>query len=464
MIDNKKVKFHLVVFAVFMSGFIAALIFLFNKNRAHFDTELYSHSRNNIKVIDELSAVGTHFYIHKRSLMRYLNTGEEKYFQYLSDSRTEIEKLFSSLEDFNDNYFQLWVRVTEEGKSREIKYFTSNEKEELKKQIDEFQKGELNEKYFQRLFYLVRYNLSQYFKSSAEIVGQKMNDPFYAPQADPAFNEGIDKYFNLIYSGINQIITVYNELFWEHTLSQNSQYHKNTTYYFRTLIAVSVVLLLYTFVVFAQVMHYFRRQRILEQREELAMLKSQDVTTGLLNRESFDVFTRMELARARRQAYHICMVFVEIEELDWIEKALGHEQTNRVLSQLAFIFDSNTRTYDRVYRFRRDVFAIVMPETNRGHINNIIMRFKTKISKDPLLDKLRLMSNLAKISFVSYPEDGITLEELVQRAEKEFLPVAVTPTNKNESGQMDAQELKLIIGPTPAGIADVTSGGPSTMH
>lgn len=406
---KRQIKAQVIIFVVFLAAFTTTFLYLFQKNYLQFKSEIYQRGNNNLKIIDALSKIDTNVYIHKKALFRYVNTGNPKWMTYLKDAQNSIEAQFTFLEDYNKNTFQMWVPVEN--------YVISNPKEELEKQIIEFQKGRSGPEYFQRLFYLVRYNLKGYFDESIVLVKKYENSDVItegAPTIIPIDQQ--EAYVKLIYVGLNQLVGVYNNLFWDFAQSQNTLYDRNTNYYFRALMFSSVLLLFYAVFIMMRILRYFNLRQM--QDETLIMLGAKDLTSGLFNRASFQLLAAREIERARRRGQHLSLLIFKVDPCDKIKADLGDIALDRFLYEVGESLLMSVRAYDGVYKYDLNTYVVLMGETDFKSVNAVVSRFAKKFDKKPFVIQAGRVAIVPQVSvgFSIYPTDGGTVDELVEFA------------------------------------------------
>lgn len=95
------------------------------------------------------------------------------------------------------------------------------------------------------------------------------------------------------------------------------------------------------------------------QEEELRYLASHDSLTGLLNRRGFLSLAERELKLARRHQYGLWLMFIDLDDLKWINDHLGHQDGDRALQILARLLRDSFRSTDIIGRLGGDEFGLL---------------------------------------------------------------------------------------------------------
>lgn len=101
--------------------------------------------------------------------------------------------------------------------------------------------------------------------------------------------------------------------------------------------------------------------------EELYESARKDSLTGLFNRRVFDERIRGIMDGARRYNRSVTMASLDLDHFKQINDNLGHQQGDRVLKQVADIFQQAIRTTDLLVRMGGDEFILVMDDTSRDN-------------------------------------------------------------------------------------------------
>jgi diguanylate cyclase (GGDEF)-like protein len=107
-----------------------------------------------------------------------------------------------------------------------------------------------------------------------------------------------------------------------------------------------------------------RIQRALRQsahKKQLHELAQTDALTGLANYRALELRLDEEFKRARRYAYPLSVVIIDLDHLKAINDGMGHDVGNRAIFALAGHLRSNLREVDFAARFGGDEFVALLP-------------------------------------------------------------------------------------------------------
>ena len=106
---------------------------------------------------------------------------------------------------------------------------------------------------------------------------------------------------------------------------------------------------------------------IIRQREQYLAFKSiTDGLTGLYNHSYFHKQLKNEIERAKRYNHTLSLVLFDIDDFKQYNDSFGHLEGDKILEEVADIFQGNVRAHDidTVYRYGGEEFAIIAPETS----------------------------------------------------------------------------------------------------
>jgi diguanylate cyclase (GGDEF)-like protein/PAS domain S-box-containing protein len=154
------------------------------------------------------------------------------------------------------------------------------------------------------------------------------------------------------------------------------------------------------------------RKRADEQAQLLAIT---DPLTGLGNyRRLLDVL-HAEIERSGRTGRPFAVLLLDLDGLKKINDRYGHLAGSRALCRLGDVLRVFCRAIDTAARYGGDEFAVILPETTAGAAGYVASRIRERLATD---DEQPALS--ASIGVAAYPQDGETIEALLQTADREL--------------------------------------------
>jgi two-component system cell cycle response regulator len=199
--------------------------------------------------------------------------------------------------------------------------------------------------------------------------------------------------------------------------------------------------------------------RQLESRiEQLEKLATEDDLTGLKNRRYVREFLRQLISKAKRQELRVTLLVFDIDNFKHYNDTYGHSVGDNVLRQAGEMMVRCCREQDVVGRIGGDEFAVVfwdgagrpIGSSSEAKVAQILSeRRKTDIEHPReaffMAERFRREISSAEFSFLgsegkgsltisgglaSFPHDGLTVEELFERADKAMLDAKQSGKNR----------------------------------
>ncbi|HEX8403890.1 MAG TPA: GGDEF domain-containing protein, partial [Duganella sp.] len=102
--------------------------------------------------------------------------------------------------------------------------------------------------------------------------------------------------------------------------------------------------------------------------------------TGVYNRRYIDRRLLEEIARARRQAYPISFMYIDIDHFKRVNDTAGHGGGDDVLREVAMRIKNELRTSDAVARFGGEEFVVLLIDANLESAAFVAERIRSSVA------------------------------------------------------------------------------------
>lgn len=170
-----------------------------------------------------------------------------------------------------------------------------------------------------------------------------------------------------------------------------------------------------------------------------------DELTGVYNRKFLYYWVENEIKRANRFATKFSMILLDIDDFREINNSFGHLEGDKILIEFAKYLAAKVREVDNLVRYGGDEFIILMPNTNTKGVLELAQRILAGLNAMKILNHPILCS----IGFAVFPNDGSTIETLINQADN--LMYQAKKQGKNRIGLKPEITKKLLI-PSPVTI------------
>ncbi len=157
------------------------------------------------------------------------------------------------------------------------------------------------------------------------------------------------------------------------------------------------------------------RQSMIVKLEGLSLL---DDLTQLYNRRGFLAESQQRLGEARKKGFRVFFLFMDLDNLKWINDSWGHQKGDQALTQFATILTHALRRSDVKGRLGGDEFAVLAEETEGLTPDMLIDRIHSRVRA--FNEAKGFPFPLSLSMGVSYfdPDHPCTIDELMVRADK----------------------------------------------
>jgi diguanylate cyclase (GGDEF)-like protein len=163
-------------------------------------------------------------------------------------------------------------------------------------------------------------------------------------------------------------------------------------------------------------LRFDKMMRDYKGEETLLALSLTDELTGLYNRRRFFVLTEQYLKVALRTKKRSLLLYIDMDELKWINDHYGHHEGDHALIDLAGILKKTFRESDIIARIGGDEFVVLLESTveNDGIlITRLYENIKDYNAKGPRRYQLSISVGAAQFD----PENPILIDELLSKAD-----------------------------------------------
>ncbi len=155
-------------------------------------------------------------------------------------------------------------------------------------------------------------------------------------------------------------------------------------------------------------------QRLRHEVRLNEFLAEHDALTDLPNRSLFHRRAERAIRRASRRKESVTLAIIDLDRFKEINDALGHQNGDRLLVELATRLEANRRPKDTIARLGGDEFGVIL--TGDVHPETVLDQLRELIELEVQVSGLPV-SIESSIGFAVAPEDGLDVDELMQRAD-----------------------------------------------
>lgn len=151
--------------------------------------------------------------------------------------------------------------------------------------------------------------------------------------------------------------------------------------------------------------------------ERLRSLSLNDGLTGLNNRRGFMILATGLLKFARRASYSVCLLYIDLDSLKYINDTFGHAAGDAAIMQFARILTDTFRDSDVIGRLGGDEFVALLIDASESDLASMQARLHGNVdaynSQSASGQALSFSLGVIRVE----PESTITMEELLSEAD-----------------------------------------------
>ncbi len=151
-------------------------------------------------------------------------------------------------------------------------------------------------------------------------------------------------------------------------------------------------------------------------QQRIEALAYRDVLTGLPNRLLLTQRVDFALRMAERSGGQFAVFFLDLDRFKNINDSMGHAFGDRVLVEVAARIDACLRDVDTLCRLGGDEFVVFLQEADAAGAEACAQRVLLAMAEPFVLDGMNFTVGCS-IGVALYPDDGKTLDDLIQYAD-----------------------------------------------
>ncbi|PKM55023.1 MAG: hypothetical protein CVV00_05595 [Firmicutes bacterium HGW-Firmicutes-5] len=159
-----------------------------------------------------------------------------------------------------------------------------------------------------------------------------------------------------------------------------------------------------------------QNEELIEQQEKINYLAYNDFLTKLPNRLHMEEYFAKLIKNSDRLHTKVMMAFIDIDNFNYINTAHGHQIGDQLLKEVSDIFKSYVQDKGTIGRIGGDEFICLIAIDESFDCNNYIDGLMDKINNSLEISGKQLFVT-ASIGYAIYPDDGMSYDELLIRAD-----------------------------------------------
>ncbi|WP_339251580.1 GGDEF domain-containing protein [Sporosarcina sp. FSL W8-0480] len=151
-----------------------------------------------------------------------------------------------------------------------------------------------------------------------------------------------------------------------------------------------------------------------KQFDRVKYFSEKDPLTDTFNRRTIERFFQKTTKVCDKNGKSLGVILIDINDFKGINDTYGHHKGDELLTEIAARLKKSVEKKDLVARWGGDEFLILVPDCTDHfrveYINNLHQAFEEKSDSFPSIS--------ASIGFSIYPEDGLSFQGLIQKADE----------------------------------------------
>ncbi len=163
---------------------------------------------------------------------------------------------------------------------------------------------------------------------------------------------------------------------------------------------------------------YQKVSELEKANEHLRNISLTDGLTGLNNRRGFMILATGLLKFARRAGYSLCLIYVDLDSLKYINDTFGHTAGDMAITHFARILTDTFRDSDVIGRMGGDEFVVLLIDATEGDIAGMQALLQSNVNAYNLqAESLQALSFSLGAIRIDH-NSTITMEEFLSQADE----------------------------------------------
>ncbi|GEM_PF-2816888 len=188
-----------------------------------------------------------------------------------------------------------------------------------------------------------------------------------------------------------------------------SYYNDNYDVVFTTVAIAEVTLFLALAIIFLLI--YRNHMQVIDLVERVEYSYHYSYETGLKNRQS--LYEDFDDIRKANERFYIA--YALFNNVKFINYKYGHEIGADVIRAAINLIQGVTRDNTTMYHIGGDEYAFVFSSSKRTEVQNTIKRILRVFDRDIVIKRIRTNISIT-LGVVNYPDEGVTIDELIKNA------------------------------------------------
>ena len=162
---------------------------------------------------------------------------------------------------------------------------------------------------------------------------------------------------------------------------------------------------------------YQKVSELEKANDHLRNLSLTDALTGLNNRRGFMILATGLLKFARRVSYSVCLLYIDLDSLKYINDTFGHSAGDAAIVQFSRILTDTFRDSDVIGRMGGDEFVIMIADASESDLTSVQARLQSNVDLYNLKAAHGQAFSFSLGIIRVEPQSTITMEELLAQAD-----------------------------------------------